>query len=250
MIKAAPLGHSNPPSEMEIVLQHLAQQEEGIRKLMCFPDVPLAIADEQEAGSITDTIKGIKSLVSTVSDTHETVKKPFLECGRAVDAWKRRMETELSAVIQKYATPLTAFLERRAQEERQRQIDAAEVERERAEALAREAQAHSEAGIDDTASELLDAAVSTEIMAERMETKVYTATPSQLAKARSFTGSTASQRLVWVAEIVNISAVDLQKLRRYFSNEALQVAINAFVRDGGRELDGVKIEQKTQLAVR
>ena len=38
------------------------------------------------------------------------------------------METELSAVIQKYATPLTAFLERRAQEERQRQIDAAKAE--------------------------------------------------------------------------------------------------------------------------
>ena len=87
-------------------------------------------------------------------------------------------------------------------------------------------------------------------MAERMESKVHTATPSQLAKARSFTGSTASQRLVWVAEIVNISAVDLEKLRRYFSNEAIQTAINAFMRNGGRELDGVKIEQKTQLAVR
>ena len=46
MIKAAPMGHNTPPSEMEIVLQRLAQQEEGIRKLMSFPDVPVAIADE------------------------------------------------------------------------------------------------------------------------------------------------------------------------------------------------------------
>lgn len=83
-----------------------------------------------------------------------------------------------------------------------------------------------------------------------MEDKVYTATPSQLARARSLHGATASQKLVWVGEIKNISAIDLNHLRSHFTLDAIQKAINAFVRDGGRQLDGVVIQQKTQLAVR
>jgi hypothetical protein len=47
-----------------------------------------------------------------------------------------------------------------------------------------------------------------------------------------------------------LSAVDLNQLRSYFTLDAIQKAVNAFVRDGGRKLDGLVIEQKAQLAVR
>lgn len=251
MRQAIPMmGHNNPPSDMEIVAERLSDREKELRSKMNFIEAPETIADEQEAGRITDAIKGAKGFVKQVADIHESVKKPYLECGRAVDAWKKRLENELNAVIDNYAKPLNAFLEKRAKEERERQIEAARIERERAEALAAEAQAHAEAGIDDTANELLDAAISSEIMADRMEDKVYTATPSQLAKTRSITGASASQRLVWVGEIKNISAIDLNKLRAYFTTEAIQKAINAFIRDGGRDLGGVTIEQRPQLSVR
>lgn len=247
---AALIGHNNPPSDMEIVLERLAQHERAIRREMAFTPAPQTIADEQEAGRVTDIIKAMKTVIKKVTDTHKAVKEPYLECSRAVDNWKKRLETELDAINAKYAKPLNDFLERRAQEERQRQIEAARVERERAEALAMEAQAHAEAGIADTANDLMDAAVNTEIMAERMEDKVHAAIPSQLVRTRSLHGATASQKLVWVGEIKNISAIDLNQLRSHFTTDAIQKAINTFIRDGGRQLDGVVIEQKTQLAVR
>jgi hypothetical protein len=251
MNNAAPtLGHNNPPSEMEIVMAKLFENEKAVRKSMLFPVAPDLIDNEQEAGRITDVIKSVKAVIKKVADTHKTVKEPYLECGRATDAWKKRLDSELETINALYAKPLNAFLEKRAQEERQRQIEAARVERERAETLASEAQAHAEAGIADTADELMEAAISTEVMAERMEHQVHTATPSQLVRTRSIHGASASQKLVWVGEIKNISAVDLNRLRDYFTTDALQKAVNAFIRDGGRQLDGVLIEQKTQLAVR
>lgn len=246
----ASMGHNNPPSDMEIVSERLFQQEKALRDDMIFAEVPSVIADEQEAGRITDAIKTAANLKSRVSDIHETVKKPYLECGRFVDAWKKRLEIELDGIRAKYAAPLTAFLDRKAAEERARQIEAARVERERAEKLAAEALAHEQAGINDTADALFEAAASTEIMAERMEEKVHTAPPSQLARTRSITGASAAQRLVWVGEIENISAVDLNQLRNSFTLAEIQKAVNAFIREGGRNLDGVKIEQKAQLSVR
>jgi hypothetical protein len=247
---AAQIGHNQAPSDIEIVAQRLLEQEATLSSGMKFMPVPEVIADEQESGRVTDAIKGVANLIRKVADIHKSVKEPYLECGRACDGWKKRMEGELEIVKAGFAKPLNAFLEKKAAEERARQIEAARVERERAEALAAEAAAHEKAGITDTATELMDAALDTEAMAERMEDKVYTAPPSQLTKSRSIYGATASQKLVWSGEIENISAIDLNQLRNHFGLDAIQKAINAFVRDGGRKLDGVQITQKSQLSVR
>ncbi len=247
---SAPIGHNNPPSEIEILKEKLSEKENELRKDMKFETAPETIIDEQHAGRITETIKSIKRFISKVSDIHKDVKAPHLECGRAVDAWKKRLELELETITKDYTKPLTAFLENKAKEERERQLEAAKIERERAEALALEAQAHADVGINDTADELLNEAVGSEIMADRMIEKVATATPNQLFKSRSEYGSTASQSLVWVGEIENISAIDFNQLRKYFTITEIEKAINAAVRDGIRKLDGVKIEQKTKLNIR
>lgn len=249
-MQTAQIGHNLPPSDIEIVAQRLLEGEANLRKNLQFIQPPDVISDELEAGRVTDAMKHAANIIKKVGDIHKATKEPYLECGRACDGWKKRMETEFEIVKSSYAKPLKAFLDKREAEERARQIEAAKAERERAEALAAEAAACEKAGIDDTAQELMDAAVSSEIIAERMEEKVHTATPSQLAKSRSLYGATASQKLVWCGEIENISAIDLNQLRSHFTLDAIQKAINAFVRDGGRTLDGVKIDQKSQLNVR
>lgn len=247
----ATLGHNNPPNDIEIVAQRLTDKEAVLRtNMMNFMAAPEVIADEQEAGRVTDAMKFVAHVTRKVADIHKSIKEPYLECGRACDGWKKRMEGELEIVKSSYAKPLNTFLEKKAAEERARQIEAARIERERAEALAAEAAAHEQAGITETANELMEAAVDIEIMAERMEEKIHTATPAQLAKSRSMFGATASQKLIWTGEIMNISAVDLNQLRSHFTLDAIQKAVNAFVRDGGRKLDGVSIEQKSQLSVR
>lgn len=246
----APFGHNKPPSDLEIVAERLADQEKALREFIKAIPESKVITDEKEAGIATQAVKDIIGLTSKVDDIHKAVKKPYLDCGRVVDGWKTRLGSELSTIRATHTTFLQKWLDDRAAAERARQLEQARVERERAEALALEARAHEQAGINDTAEELINAAVGSAVMADRIEEKVCAATPAQLAKTRSFTGASASQRLVWTGTIENISAIPLETLRPYFSNDVLQTAVNAFVRDGGRELDGVNIQQKAQLSVR
>lgn len=248
-MQTAAIGHNNPPSEIDIINESLLGHEAEIRKLMVFGDAPEAIADEQEAGRITQIIKNAKAVISKVADTHKTVKEPSLEAGRACDTWKRRLEDELKAVVTKFSAPLTAFLDAKEKAERARQLEAARKAQQTAEALQREAVAHEDAGIQDTAGELMDAAVHSEFVAGQIIANVNKAKPAQLAKARSFTGATAAQKLVWTGEINNIAAMNLNALRDHFKLEDIQKAINSFVREGGRELDGVTIKQVAQLNV-
>lgn len=253
MLNVAPIGHNLPPSDLEIVQQRLADREREIAakiQIIVMTPAPETIADEAQAGAVTDTIKALGGAVKSVEDSHKTVKAPYLECGKAVDAWKNRMIADVDKRKAEYGKPLTAYLEAKAAAERARQLEQARIERERAEALAAEAAAHEEAGINDTAAELIDAAASTETLAAHIQNAAETAKPSELAKARSFTGASASQKLTWVGEIESRAIIDLDKLRQYFSDDALKIAVNAFVRDGGRELPGVKIYQKATLAVR
>ncbi len=249
----AQVGHNMPPSDIEIVTERLAQKSTAIgtqlAQLKKTP-VPSVIEDERLAGEITETIKQIGVIKKEVGDIHKNTKAPYLECGKAVDAWKNGKEAEIDLLRADYAKPLTAYLDKRAAEERARQIEQARIERERAEALAREAELTAKAGIAETADELLDAAISAEATANRIEDNAYTAKPTQLAKARSIYGSSAGQRLVWVGVITNISALDLNKLRQNFADDDIQKAINRFIAAGGRELDGVEIKQQTQLSVR
>lgn len=241
---------NNPPSESEILAEKLKIREAELRQMFSSGKAPLVIADEIEAGNITARIKSIKALISKVGDAHKEIKGPYLECSRIVDAWKNKLEIEFQEIVNSYAKPLTAYLKAREKAERERQLEEARIAREEAERLVLEAAAHEKEGLKETADELINAAAGAEIMADNILTHAHTATPSQLARARSTTGAMASQRLVWVGEITNIAALDLNALRSHFTIEAIQTAVNKFVREGGRELAGVKIEQKSQLSVR
>lgn len=244
------LGHNNPPSDADILSAKLADKEKYIRDQMIPSAPPSIIEDEGQAGLVTDAIKHIVVITKLVVDAHKSIKEPYLEGGKIVDSWKKRLEAELDERKAPYSKFLNEFLDRRASEERARIVEAARIERARSEALAAEAKAHEEAGISDTAVELLDAAIESEALADHIDAKAHMATPSQLAKSRSMYGATASQKLVWTGEIVNIAAIDFNALRSHFPTDAIQKAVNSFVRDGGRQLNGVKIEQKSQLNVR
>ena len=45
-------------------------------------------------------------------------------------------------------------------------------------------------------------------------------------------------------------AIDLNQLKAHFGLDAIQKAINSFIRDGGLDLPGVLIEQRASLNIR
>lgn len=233
---------------MEILQQRLGEykDEEADYQRLAAKEIPGVIEDEQAAGKLTDHIKAVKNLQRKIGDIHKREKQIFLECGRVVDGWKKTYETNLTLLIDKASSPLTSFLARKAEEERKRQLELAAKAREEADKLVAEAQAHQAEGIEDTAQDLLNAAVEADQKADMIQDSAYDAR----AKARSMTGASASQKMVWTGDIEALPAIDLEVLRKYFAEDSIQKAINAAIRDGVREIRGVKIYQKVQLAVR
>jgi len=53
-----------------------------------------------------------------------------------------------------------------------------------------------------------------------------------------------------VGEVVDIENLDILKLKNYFTPDAIQKAVNAFISDGGRECSGVSIYEKQDVVIR
>jgi len=164
-----------------------------------------------------------------------------------VDAFKNRNIDKLSDIAKDAESKQLAYLNAKAQAERERLRKIAEEERMKAEALALQAEAHANKGIEDTAQELMNAAVDLDMKSDRIDQYANQTKDSKLARTISESGAVSGLRTAWAGDILDIGAIDLEKLRQYFKEDHIQLAVNAFVKDGGRELAGVKIHQKSTL---
>lgn len=248
MNQTAAIGHNNPPTEAEIAADKLRDEyelENEMAKSLATRELPERIDDEEAAGKMSDFIKAVVSHQSKLKEIHKREKEPFLRAGNVVDGWLRGHSDALDAIKRKALALTGDFLQRKEDAERKRLEELAEAERQKAAKFEAQAQAHTEAGIEDTAQDLHDAADQAMDKAEMLQIHAATAAPKQLAGARGTTG-TVSRSLKWVGEIENIGAVDLIALRPYLSEKEIQRAIDAFVKAGGRDLNGVKIHQVAQ----
>ena len=81
--------------------------------------------------------------------------------------------------------------------------------------------------------------------ADRAHEKIETIRTSTRTEA-----GTASMRRVWVGEIVDLDAVDLEALRPYLDKSALEKAVRGAVRAGARKIAGVDIFEQASAVVR
>lgn len=262
MNNLAIIGHNNPPSEIDIVTAKLVALESAIKKKLA--DVPpcfnLQDDDEKGAGQITEAVKSFSHIKREVESAHKAAKAPYLECGKACDAWKREQEALIDALRKPYEDSLKSFLSRK--EDRARIALAEREAAARAEAMALAEQARMEAeslvaeaadshSIPDTANELLTAAIHKEQEANMLQSHAEMVKSNDLAKVRAAHGAaSASQSTVWSGEVESYITIDLEPLRPYLSRDAIDKAVKAYAKDGGRELRGAKIFQTTKLNVR
>lgn len=246
-----PIGHNNPPDEMQILKDKLVERNreaiETARGLVEKADAYTGeITNDQEAGVVSDYIKEINTSRKRMDDTRTVEKKPFLDSGRTVDGFFNAEIQSLDVAKAKANKPLTDWLQKKAAEERRKQEDAARLLREEAERKAEEARKLEQVGLTEHANVAMAQATKTENKAERLEA----VKPASLGVARGTGGGVASLRMRWVGEITDRNAIDLETLRPYLAQAAIQVALNAFVAAGGRELKGAKIEEKAAAGVR
>ena len=100
------------------------------------------------------------------------------------------------------------------------------------------------------AEKMLDQATVTEQVAVKAEQVAQAARPNELAQSRGASGSLSSLRTVWVGEVISIESLDLNALRFHISQDALQKAVNSFVKAGGRKIHGAKIYEESSVVTR
>lgn len=241
------IGGNNPPSESEILKQRLEGyiKEDALINNLISRDVPPVINNDAMAGELADFIKSLKSARITIEKIFKTEREPFLIAGKVADAWKNVRWLKIDDTIAKASKPIIAWNKQKADEERAHQMELARRAQEIAEALAKEAEAHADAGINDTAEDLLNFAIAEEKKAEVIVEK------SNDIKGRSYGNfGSASTRKVWVGEIEDITKIDLNLLRNYFLNADIADAVKRAVNNGVRELDGVNIYEEDKLTIR
>ncbi len=241
-------GGNFPPSEMEILQERLGGyvEEEKLLHDLSEKQIPDEIEDDKQAGNITDHIKALKILRGGIGKIFTKEKEPFLKCGKFADKWKNNYWNEIDILIQTASAPVLAWNKKKEEAERKRQLEIARKAREDSLKLEQEAAAHSEAGIEDTAEEIMYAAIQEEKKASMITDNAVHGVVGKSAGSYS----TASNRKPWTGALDSRAALDLDALRNYFTEDDLNKAIKKAVRDGVREIRGTRIYQEYKLSVR
>lgn len=215
--------------------------------------VPALVTDEDTAGKVADLTKLIAACIKNAEADRVARKEPFLEGGRVIDGVFRGITEPLTRAKADVERRLTLWQREKAEAERRRREEIArqvreEAERQRKEAEEAERKARTETDI--------DAAISADTLAAQREAdaiaaqRAAEARPAELSRQRSDYGAVASLRRFWDMEGLDRDALDLETLRPFIPLDALEKAVRAFIRSGGRELRGCRIFENTATTVR
>lgn len=232
---------------------HMALLERKAELLTSVMRMPETVDDDEMQGKFADMVKLIRACGKAAAGAHKAEKAVFLAGGRTVDAFfKRGVQEPLDAAQTKVEQRMTAYnvvkaeaeMNRLAAERKEREA-AERAERERAERLAAEAETDADLDAAIVAEEAADVAAT-----EAQEAAVAAqAKPVDLTRTRGDLGATASMRMVWTGEILDVRMLDLDVLRPHLPYEVLERAVKAYVRAGGRELMGARIFERPTTRV-
>lgn len=248
------IGHNQAPDDQVLLQERLNDSTAELRNrhdelIAAVERIPEECNDDETAGKISDMIKLITACSKSFETKRVGEKEPFLTLSRSVDGFFKKFTENLDGAKRKASRPLEVYLKRKEDERRRAAEEAARVQREEAERLAREAELLAKANMPEASNDVLGEAVRVEEQAQKAE-KQAEAKPAELARTRGDYGSLATLRTTWVGEIVDKKELDLEALRPFMSDDVLQKLVNAAVKAGFKELRGVKIYQKSEATVR
>ncbi len=221
---------------------------------------PKKIKNDADLDAVGKIVIATRALAKKVEDARVTAKEPFLTGGRDVETFfastfgqavKKPLTGRLGRIMEAFQAIGDAYAEEKAAKERaeaQARADKLRKEEEARQELARKAE---EAGRAKTAVNHEAKAEISALQAAEAEA-VANAPAADLVRTETESGLTVSAKAPWIFEIIEAEydTIDLLKLRPYFSRDAVEKAIGFAVRQGLREISGVKISQKTKATWR
>jgi hypothetical protein len=242
-----PPSYAELESEVEGLLSRRDQLLDGVSRM------PQAIPDEDTERRASDLARMIGAAIRTSETTRMARNEPARQAQALVNAVYGRIAEPLVRARATVLERLTTFQRAKADAERRRLEEVARKRREDAEQQRREAaiiekNANTEAEID-LAIGRTDLAAQAEADALQAQ-QAALAKPAELSRARGEYGATASLRQYWDFSDLDRDNLDLAALRPYIPQAALEQAVRAYIKAGGRQLRGVTIFSATKTAVR
>lgn len=250
------LGHNRPPPEADPIRERLESDYRDLLARQCellegFERAPEAINDDN-AGLVSDFTKQIAACIKTMEKTRVAEKEPYLAAGRSVDAFFKKAEEPLEKAKKVLTARLTTYEREKEAAERKRREEEARKARE-AEEAARKAAEEAAAKLE--SDDDLESAIEAEARAKQIAADAAKAQKEAAAKAAEMSrtrgdGSMSSLRTFWDFDSLNRDTLDLEALRPFIPQAALEQAVRGFIRAGGRQLRGVRIFENTSAVVR
>lgn len=223
----------------------------------------LVSEDEETLGKAGDLEKILRACDGHITDTHKTVKQPYLDGGRAVDAEKNRLIAPITDARHRLRDGMNAFLAKREAARRAEEARLAAEQRalqEAADRAAREAREAEEAAElakreavseeDRAAAEEAAEAAKDKAFAAMAAAPLAAAAPARSEPIRSDAGTSISTKVVWNSAVEDYGKAFKAVKSNPKVQEAINTAIAGLVRAGTREIQGVKIWPTTQAVAR
>lgn len=234
------IGDNNPPEPIDEGYEALI--ERGNELAGAIERIPKPEADGAEDKLATFS-KQCKTYIKDVNSWHKETKEPFRTAGLAVDAKKNGLVAAVAAVQNAAAAALNTIGQAKLAVERKRREDA--------EALAQKIREDAEAKVFAAAEG--GGAVEAAIAAEEAEADIKAADNAakpQSANAKSSDGASVGFTNFWNFEIVDYNKVPVAVLRKHLGDDAFKKAVRSAIKEGSREIKGVRIFEDTRQTVR
>lgn len=236
------IGGNNPP---EVTLADRLKEDHGatIAALAELAELangaPKDLADDKQVGDVTQIAADAGDLRKKLEDIRKAEKEPFLTAGREVDGFFRDPIERAERIDKGLMARVTAYNKAKANRERLAREETERKAREEAEEARRQADEAAAAGRTDDALADLEAAVHAEDKADEIAQAAPTA--AETTRIHTDSGLTVSTKTEWTFEIEDYSAIPLDPLRALIKRDAIEAALRQFVRNGNRNLAGVRI---------
>lgn len=254
-----PPKSNNPPSDADPLAERLAREhadllEAAAKAIAAIERMPKSITDDAQRHRAADFAADVlRETAQSLEALHGREKEPYLAGGRTCDRVLLAPAKVLREGVKRVERLIGDYLARRAEEERKAREAAAEAERQAAIKAAQEAEAAIAAvETDDDLTQALakeEQAIEAIYQAD-LATQAAEAPPADLTRAHSTAGTLSSLKLEWQCQGFDRQTLNLEALRPYLPQDALEKAIKAFIRAGGRTLVGAVIREVPKSTIR
>lgn len=210
---------------------------------------PKIIKSQNDLNGVGTLIRDARAMAKKANDARVAEKEPFLSGGRDVDSFFKTLTDRLDRISQFFQKIADEYQRAVAVEARRKAEEEARKARQEEEARLAQAMAAREANRDKHAEQHTAKAEAAGFAAERAEAVANTSA-ADLTRQRLDSGVLATSKEAWTFEITDFDAVPLDKLRPYFTRAHVEQAVRLAVKQGRRELAGVRIYEDIKASFR